>query len=214
MKKRHHKVGLVKTSQYGCPNTNTCSNSGNQGPPRQYARTSPDKANLSTAPRLKRVPQKIVRSQALVDRNHHGLRPQRAFSPDCSRRRWDCEHSIEGNVQIGGARSTAETMLPLLRSLPIDLPWSEATATCAHPLDDGTALMLERSIEATVSPTATISPDRSELRVRGSGGGKALFHALIQPSHRPPCGVNFDKNLARPRIGPKDSLEPHDVWWP
>jgi phytoene dehydrogenase-like protein len=76
---------------------------------------------------------------------------------------------FERNAQIGGACSTAETTLPnfrqdlgssaypvgvaspFFRSLPIDIPWIEPTASCAHPLDDGTAVMLEHSIEATVA---------------------------------------------------------------
>src|ERR1700747_1860174 len=74
---------------------------------------------------------------------------------------------FERNLQIGGACSTAETTLPgfrqdlgssayplgiaspFFRSLPIDIPWIEPTAPCAHPLDDGTAVMLEHSIEET-----------------------------------------------------------------
>jgi phytoene dehydrogenase-like protein len=76
---------------------------------------------------------------------------------------------FERNVQIGGACSTAETTLPnfrqdlgssvypmgvaspFFRSLPANIPWIEPTAPCAHPLDDGTAVMLEHSIEATVA---------------------------------------------------------------
>ena len=76
---------------------------------------------------------------------------------------------FERNVQIGGACSTAETTLPnfrqdlgssvypmgvaspFFRSLPVNIPWIEPTAPCAHPLDDGTAVMLEHSIEATVA---------------------------------------------------------------
>jgi phytoene dehydrogenase-like protein len=76
---------------------------------------------------------------------------------------------FERNFQIGGACSTAETTLPnfrqdlgssvyplgvaspFFRSLPIEIPWIEPTAPCAHPLDDGTAVMLEHSIEATVA---------------------------------------------------------------
>jgi phytoene dehydrogenase-like protein len=75
---------------------------------------------------------------------------------------------FERNIQIGGACSTAETTLPnfrqdlgssvypmgvanpFFRSLPINIPWIEPTAPCAHPLDDGTAVVLEHSIEATV----------------------------------------------------------------
>ena len=76
---------------------------------------------------------------------------------------------FERNVQIGGACSTAETTLPnfrqdlgssvyplgvaspFFRSLPIKIPWIEPTAPCAHPLDDGTAVMLEHSIDATAA---------------------------------------------------------------
>jgi phytoene dehydrogenase-like protein len=76
---------------------------------------------------------------------------------------------FERNAQIGGACSTAETTLPnfrqdlgssvypmgvaspFFRSLPVCIPWIEPTAPCAHPLDDGTAVMLEHSIEATVA---------------------------------------------------------------
>ena len=76
---------------------------------------------------------------------------------------------FERNAQIGGACSSAETTLPhfhqdlgssaypmgaaspFFRSLPIHLPWIEPTASCAHPLDDGTAVMLERSIEDTAN---------------------------------------------------------------
>ncbi len=76
---------------------------------------------------------------------------------------------FERNAQIGGACSTAEITLPnfrqdlgssvypmgvaspFFRSLPVNMPWIEPTAPCAHPLDDGTAVMLEHSIEATVA---------------------------------------------------------------
>src|ERR1700738_3828720 len=76
---------------------------------------------------------------------------------------------VERNQQIGGACSTAETTLPgfrhdlgssvypmgiaspFFRSLPIAIPWIEPAAPCAHPLDDGTAVLLEHSIEYTVA---------------------------------------------------------------
>jgi phytoene dehydrogenase-like protein len=76
---------------------------------------------------------------------------------------------FERNAQIGGACSTAEITLPnfrqdlgssvypmgvaspFFRSLPVSIPWIEPTAPCAHPLDDGTVVMLEHSIEATVA---------------------------------------------------------------
>jgi phytoene dehydrogenase-like protein len=75
---------------------------------------------------------------------------------------------FERNNRIGGACATAETTLPgykqdlgssvyplgkaspFFRSLPIDIPWVEPDAACAHPLDDGTAILLEHSIDATL----------------------------------------------------------------
>jgi phytoene dehydrogenase-like protein len=76
---------------------------------------------------------------------------------------------IERNRQVGGACSTAEATLPgyrhdlgssvfpmgvvspFFRSLPIEIPWIEPVAPCAHPLDDGTVVLLEHSIEDTVA---------------------------------------------------------------
>jgi phytoene dehydrogenase-like protein len=74
----------------------------------------------------------------------------------------------ERNQQTGGACSTAEVTLPgyrhdlgssvypmgiaspFFRSLPINIPWIEPPAPCAHPLDDGTAVLLEHSVEDTI----------------------------------------------------------------
>jgi phytoene dehydrogenase-like protein len=76
---------------------------------------------------------------------------------------------LERNAQIGGGCSTAEVTLPgfhhdlgssvfpmavaspFFRSLPLEIPWIEPPAPCAHPLDDGTAVLLEHSIEETVA---------------------------------------------------------------
>ena len=75
----------------------------------------------------------------------------------------------ERNAQIGGGCSTSEITLPgfhhdlgssvypmgitspFFHSLPIDIPWIKPTTPCAHPLDDGTAVLLEHSIEDTVA---------------------------------------------------------------
>jgi len=75
----------------------------------------------------------------------------------------------ERNAQIGGSCSTAEITLPgflhdlgssvypmgvaspFFRSLPLEIPWIEPPAPCAHPLDDGTAVVLEHSIEETIA---------------------------------------------------------------
>ena len=74
---------------------------------------------------------------------------------------------FERNASFGGACSTAEVTLPgfrhdlgasvfpmgfvspFIRSLELDLPWIQPDAPCAHPLDDGTAVMLERGAAAT-----------------------------------------------------------------
>src|SRR6266481_2470186 len=92
---------------------------------------------------------------------------------------------FERNVQIGGACSTAETTLPnfrqdlgssvyplgvaspFFRSLPIKIPWIEPTAPCAHPLDDGTSVMLEHSIEAPASAAVGLSLLAAVTRVVG-----------------------------------------------
>ncbi len=76
---------------------------------------------------------------------------------------------LERNRQIGGACSTAETTVPgfrhdlgssvypmgiaspFFRSLPVKIPWIEPSAPCAHPMDDGTAVLLEHSIADTVA---------------------------------------------------------------
>ena len=78
----------------------------------------------------------------------------------------------ERNAQIGGACATAEVTLPgfrhdlgasvyplgvaspFFRALPLadfGLRWIEPDAPLAHPLDDGTAVLLEHSLEATAA---------------------------------------------------------------
>jgi phytoene dehydrogenase-like protein len=79
---------------------------------------------------------------------------------------------FERNESIGGACSTAELTLPgfkndvgsscfpmgvaspFFRSLPLEefgLRWIEPPAPLAHPLDDGTAVMLEHRVDATAA---------------------------------------------------------------
>ena len=75
---------------------------------------------------------------------------------------------LERNPAVGGACSTAETTLPgfrqdlgssvyplgkaspFFRSLPVEIPWIEPDAPIAHPLDDGTAIIVEHSLDATL----------------------------------------------------------------
>jgi phytoene dehydrogenase-like protein len=75
---------------------------------------------------------------------------------------------LERNTRIGGGCSTAEVTQsgflhdlgsstyplgaasPFYGSLPFTIPWIESHAAFAHPLDDGTAVILEHSIEETI----------------------------------------------------------------
>ena len=75
---------------------------------------------------------------------------------------------LERNTRIGGGCSTAEVTQPgflhdlgsstyplgaaspFYDSLPLTIPWITPQAAFAHPLDDGTAVILEHSIEETV----------------------------------------------------------------
>ena len=75
----------------------------------------------------------------------------------------------ERNAQPGGACTTAELTLPgfhhdrgaavfpmgkcspVFQSLSLHLPFIDSPAPCAHPLDDGTAVLLERSIGDTIA---------------------------------------------------------------
>src|SRR6266851_4703415 len=75
---------------------------------------------------------------------------------------------LERNGQIGGGCSTAEVTQPgflhdlgsstyplgaaspFYGSLPFTIPWIQPHAAFAHPLDDGTAVVLEHSIEETI----------------------------------------------------------------
>lgn len=80
-------------------------------------------------------------------------------------------HVIEANAEVGGAARTEESTLPGFRhdtgsavyplgvaspffsSLPLEehgLTWLHPDCPLAHPLDDGTAVVLHRSLDATV----------------------------------------------------------------
>ena len=87
---------------------------------------------------------------------------------------------LERNSRIGGACSTGEITLPgyshdlgssvyplgiaspFFRSLPIEIPWIVPAASCAHPLDDGTAVLLKHSVDYTIANLDSI--DRPKYR--------------------------------------------------
>ncbi len=88
----------------------------------------------------------------------------------------------ERNPRLGGGCSTAEVTLPgflhdlgssvypmghaspFFRSLGLHLPWIEPPAPCAHPLDDGTAVLLEHSIADTAANLDAIPEDARKYR--------------------------------------------------
>ena len=90
----------------------------------------------------------------------------------------------EGQTTLGGGLRSAELTLPgythdvcsavhplalsspFFRSLPLTgfgLEWVQPPAALAHPLDDGTAAMLERSIDATAAGLGEGGPDWRSL---------------------------------------------------
>jgi phytoene dehydrogenase-like protein len=112
---------------------------------------------------------------------------------------------VEASEQIGGGtRSGALTLpgfvhdvcsavhpmtvaSPFLRTLPLaehGLEWVHPEAACAHPLDDGAAV-LERSVEATAD---ALGPDaRAYRQLMGplTAGAQGLFHDLLGPFQLP-----------------------------
>ena len=113
---------------------------------------------------------------------------------------------LEGEDTIGGGCRSAELTLsgfvhdtcstvhslalasPFLRTLPLadhGLELVDPTAPLAHPLDDGTAVMLERSVRATAAGLGI--DERVYLRMFEPlvRDGELLFDALLGPA-RPP----------------------------
>jgi phytoene dehydrogenase-like protein len=92
----------------------------------------------------------------------------------------------EARETVGGGTRTAELTLPgflhdvcsaihplvagspFFRSLELDLPMIESPAAVAHPLDDGSAVLVRRSLEETA---ATLGPD--------AGAYRELFAPLV-----------------------------------
>lgn len=120
-----------------------------------------------------------VRSANIVGSGHNGLAAAITLA----------QHGVrttvfEGQTRIGGACSTAEVTLPgfrhdlgsscfplgvaspFLKRLPLaehGLRWIEPPAAAAHPMPDGTAAMLEHSLEATAAQFAS-STDNHDAR--------------------------------------------------
>jgi phytoene dehydrogenase-like protein len=79
---------------------------------------------------------------------------------------------------------------PFLRTLPLrehGLEWAYPPVCVAHPLDDGTAALLERSIEATVASFDDAADARAYARMMGPLAARAddLFPELLGPLRIP-----------------------------
>ncbi|MBN9571909.1 MAG: NAD(P)/FAD-dependent oxidoreductase [Alphaproteobacteria bacterium] len=103
---------------------------------------------------------------------------------------------FEAEATVGGAVRTAELTLPgfrhdvgssvyplgvaspFFRELPLarfGLRWIEPEAVMAHPLDDGSAVMLEHSVEATA---AGLGVDRAAWRHKAVPPARGAVQAL------------------------------------
>lgn len=113
---------------------------------------------------------------------------------------------LEARETLGGGARSAEVTLPgfvhdvcsaihpmavlspFLRTLPLEdhgVTWIEPPAALAHPLDDGTAALLERSFADT---GATLGPDADayeSLMTPFVRGGEDLFRQLLGPFRFP-----------------------------
>ena len=109
---------------------------------------------------------------------------------------------LEANSTIGGAARTEEVTLPgfrhdtgssvypmgkaspFFRSLPLErfgLRWIEPEAPLAHPMDDGTAVMLEYSVEATAAGLGSAGSAYVDLMSPMVQAWPALVGELLGP---------------------------------
>jgi phytoene dehydrogenase-like protein len=119
---------------------------------------------------------------------------------------------LEARPTVGGGTRTAELTLPgflhdvcstahplglaspFFRSLPLHkygLEWIQPPAPLAHPFDDGTAAMLERSVEAT---SRTLGPDAAAYRLLMQPLARnclAVMDDFLSPLHFPRHPIPF-----------------------
>ncbi len=78
---------------------------------------------------------------------------------------------------------------PFFRTLPLDkfdLEWINPPAAFAHPLDDGTVVVLERSVAATAEALGADGPAYRHLMAPLVNSADGLLHDLLGPLPLPP----------------------------
>ncbi len=129
---------------------------------------------------------------------------------------------LEAAPTIGGGMRTAELTLPgfrhdvcsavhplalaspFFRTLPLaahGLRWVQPDAPLAHPLDDGTAVVLERSVEATAAGLGPDGPAYYDLMAPLVSRAKWLLDGLLGPlrvPRHPLLLARFGRQALRP----------------
>jgi phytoene dehydrogenase-like protein len=113
---------------------------------------------------------------------------------------------LEGEETIGGGLRTAELTLPgfrhdvcsaihplgvaspFLKTLPLErhgVEWIQPPAPLAHPFDDGTAALLERSLDATAATLGEDGARYVKLMEPLCDDAPALMEEILSPLHLP-----------------------------
>jgi phytoene dehydrogenase-like protein len=89
---------------------------------------------------------------------------------------------------------------PFFRTLPLEehgLEWIQPPVPLAHPLDDGTAVLLHRSVQATAAGLGTDSSAYSKIVEPLASGWDKLAHDLLGPLRFPKDPVAVAKFVVR-----------------
>ena len=121
---------------------------------------------------------------------------------------------VEGKETIGGGMRTAELTLPgfhydicssvhplgvgspFFRSLPLadfGLKWVHPDAPLAHPLPDGNAIIVERSVEATADSMGRDSAAYRRLMQPLAANWQAVLADVLGPLHVPAHPLTFGR---------------------
>ena len=132
---------------------------------------------------------------------------------------------LEANESIGGGARTAELTLPgfhhdtcsaihpmamvspFFQTLPLaqfGLVWRDSPAAIAHPLDDGTAAMMEQSLDATAASLGADGDAYRDLMAPFVRNARASFEEILRPvrlvPHHPLLMARFGWDGLRPAL--------------